>query len=188
MKTRYTFGGDEHIFVEVDEEMSLDAFFKSLTMSKAVQAANLPGVIDICPGNASLQVRFDPEITHPDKMMDAVKNLEETDGATPGRLTTRIIEVPVYYQDPWTQETVMRFRERHQDPSGTDLEYAARINGYDSVDDFIIAHHSAPAKVSSSAHGYPQTDRRLWRLLYGDLFGAGRWRLSDVRHHADDNL
>jgi urea carboxylase len=148
MKTRYTFGGDEHIFVEVDEEMSLDAFFKSLTMSKAVQAANLPGVIDICPGNASLQVRFDPEITHPDKMMDAVKNLEETDGATPGRLTTRIIEVPVYYQDPWTQETVMRFRERHQDPSGTDLEYAARINGYDSVDDFIIAHHSAPWFVS----------------------------------------
>ena len=24
----------------------------------------------------------------------------------------------------------MRFRERHQDPTGTDLEYAARINGY----------------------------------------------------------
>ena len=29
MKTRYSFGGDEHIFVEIDEEMSLDAFFKS---------------------------------------------------------------------------------------------------------------------------------------------------------------
>jgi KipI family sensor histidine kinase inhibitor len=148
MKTRYTFGGDEHIFVEVDEEMSLDAFFKSLTMSKAVQNANLPGVIDICPGNASLQVRFDPEVTHPDTMMDAVKKLEVAAGATPDRLTTRIIEVPVYYQDPWTQETVMRFRERHQDPSGTDLEYAARINGYDSVDDFISAHHRAPWFVS----------------------------------------
>ncbi len=31
MKTRYSFGGDEHIFVECDEEMSLDAFFKSLS-------------------------------------------------------------------------------------------------------------------------------------------------------------
>ena len=33
MKTRYTFGGDEHIYVEVDEEMSLDAFFVSLSLS-----------------------------------------------------------------------------------------------------------------------------------------------------------
>ena len=28
MTTRYSFGGDEHIFVECDEEMSLEAFFK----------------------------------------------------------------------------------------------------------------------------------------------------------------
>ena len=33
METRYSFGGDDHIFVEVDEEMSLDAFFKSLSMT-----------------------------------------------------------------------------------------------------------------------------------------------------------
>ena len=30
MKTRYSYGGDEHIFVEMDEEMSLAAFFKSM--------------------------------------------------------------------------------------------------------------------------------------------------------------
>lgn len=148
MKTRYTFGGDEHIFVEVDEEMSLDAFFRSLTMSNAVRAADLPGVIDICPGNASFQVRFDPEVTHPDAMLAAIKDLEAKAEAAPARLTTRIIEVPVYYRDPWTQETLMRFRERHQDPQATDLEYAARVNGYESVDDFIIAHHSAPWFVS----------------------------------------
>ncbi len=64
------------------------------------------------------------------------------------RMTTRIIEVPVYYQDPWTHETLMRFRERHQDPDGTDLDYAARINGYDSVEAFIEAHHSQPWFVS----------------------------------------
>ena len=33
MKTRYAHGGDEHIFVEIDEEMSLEAFFKSLTLA-----------------------------------------------------------------------------------------------------------------------------------------------------------
>ncbi len=42
----------------------------------------------------------------------------------------------------------MRFRERHQDPKATDIEYAARINGYASVDDFIDAH--SPARRGSS--------------------------------------
>jgi urea carboxylase len=54
----------------------------------------------------------------------------------------------VLYNDPWTRETLMRFRERHQDPNSTDIEYAARINGYKSVDDFIAAHSGAPWFVS----------------------------------------
>ena len=29
MTTRYSFGGDEHIFAEVSEGMSLEAFFKT---------------------------------------------------------------------------------------------------------------------------------------------------------------
>ena len=41
MSPRYSFGGDEHIFVEVDEEMSLDAFFKSLFLCKAMREARI---------------------------------------------------------------------------------------------------------------------------------------------------
>ena len=148
MKTRYTYGGDEHVYVEMDEEMSLEAFFKSLSMSNAVREADIPGVTEICPANASFQVRYDPDVTPPEKMLAHIKDLEHTADKAENRLTTRIIEVPVYYRDPWTHETVMRFRERHQDPSGSDLEYAARINGYDSVEAFIEAHHAQPWFVS----------------------------------------
>ncbi|MEN2988483.1 allophanate hydrolase subunit 1 [Tistrella sp. BH-R2-4] len=148
MKTRYSFGGDEHIFVEMDEEMSLDAFFKALTMSKAVRAAEIDGVTEVCPANASFQVKFDPDRISPDEMMARLKAFEDEAETATKRLDTRIIEIPVYYQDPWTHETLMRFRERHQDPSGTDLDYAARINGFDSAAEFITAHHSAPWFVS----------------------------------------
>jgi urea carboxylase len=148
LKTRYTFGGDEHIYIEMDEEMSLDAFFKSLSMSNAVREANIDGVTEICPANASFQVKFNPDVIHPDDLLEKVKALEAVAEKAEKRMNTRIIEIPVYYQDPWTHETLMRFRERHQDPSGTDLEYAARINGFDSVDDFITAHHSQPWFVS----------------------------------------
>jgi len=148
MKTRYTFGGDEHVYVEIDDEMSLDAFFKSLSMSNAVRAANIDGVTEICPANASFQVRFDPDVISPDAMMGRLKEFEQVAVNAEKRLKTRIVEIPVFYEDPWTHETLMRFRERHQDPSGSDLEYAARINGYDTVADFITAHHSQPWFVS----------------------------------------
>jgi allophanate hydrolase subunit 1 len=132
----------------MDEEMSLEAFFKSLSMSNAVREADIPGVTEICPANASFQVRYDPDVTAPDEMLKRIQDLEHMADKAEKRLTTRIIEVPVYYQDPWTHETLMRFRERHQDPNGTDLDYAARINGYDSVEAFIEAHHAQPWFVS----------------------------------------
>lgn len=148
MKTRYSFGGDEHIFVEVDEEMSLDAFFKSLSITNAVRDSAIRGVTEICPANASFQIKFNPDVIRPDDMMAELKKLESAAETAEKRMTTRIIEIPVFYNDPWTHETLMRFRERHQDPNGTDLEYAARINGFDTVGDFITAHHSNPWFVS----------------------------------------
>ncbi|MFO7529623.1 MAG: carboxyltransferase domain-containing protein [Marinobacter sp.] len=148
MSSRYTFGGDEHIFVEVDEEMSLEAFFVSMSMTNAVRNANIKGVTEICPANASFQIKFDPDVIHPDDMMKELKRLEAQAEQGENVLETRIIEVPVYYQDPWTYDTLMRFRERHQDPSATDIEYAASINGYDSVEKFIEAHSGAPWFVS----------------------------------------
>ncbi len=148
MKTRYTFGGDEHVYVEIDEEMSLDAFFKALSMSNAVRDAKIAGVTEICPANASFQVRFDPDVIDPEDIMQRLKELEHKADTAEKRLKTRIIEIPVFYRDPWTQETLMRFRERHQDPSGTDLDYAARVNGFASADEFIEAHHAQPWFVS----------------------------------------
>ncbi|WMS41352.1 allophanate hydrolase subunit 1 [Acuticoccus sp. MNP-M23] len=148
METRYSFGGDEHIFVEVDHEMSLDAFFKALSITGAIAEKKIAGVTEICPANASFQVKFDPDVIAPEAMMAELKALESRAADAPKRITTRIVEVPVYYRDPWTHETLMRFRERHQDPDGTDLDYAARINGFDSVEAFIEAHHSNPWFVS----------------------------------------
>lgn len=148
MKTRYSFGGDEHIFVEVDEEMSLDAFFKSLSMTKAVRESQIKGVTEVCPANASFQVKFDPDVIHPDNMLKEIQSLEAQAEKADSVIKTRIVEIPVYYQDPWTHETLMRFRERHQDPNSTDIEYAASINGFANVDEFIAAHSGSPWFVS----------------------------------------
>lgn len=148
MKTRYSFGGDEHIFVEVDEEMSLEAFFKSLAMTNAVRESQINGVTEICPANASFQIKYDPDKISPDDLLAELKRLEDTAEHADPVLDTRIIKIPAYFNDPWTHETLMRFRERHQDPNATDLEYAARINNFSSVEDFLKAYTGAPWFVS----------------------------------------
>ncbi|WP_186022287.1 5-oxoprolinase subunit B family protein [Burkholderia gladioli] len=148
MTTRYTFGGDEFIFVEISEEMSLDAFFKGTAITRELQRRAVPGIVDICPANASYQVRYDPDLIDPEALLALLKQIEAETGDAQLEIATRIIEIPVLYNDPWTHETLMRFRERHQDPDSTDLEYAARINGKRDVDEFIAAHSGSPWFVS----------------------------------------
>jgi urea carboxylase len=148
MTNRYTFGGDEHLFVEMDESMSLQAFFGALGICSAVRDSKIAGVTEICSANASLLIRFDPEVIKPNDLLTEVKAIEAGGAADAKSLNTRILELPVYYDDPWTRETLMRFRDRHQDPNATDLEYSARINNYAGVADFIGAHSGSPWFVS----------------------------------------
>lgn len=148
MKTRYSFGGDEHLVGEVDKEMSLEAFFKVLLVTNIISEQAIDGVMEVCPANASYMVKFDPDVIAPADVLDKLEEIERSAGDADQRIDTRVVELPVYYNDPWTRETLMRFRDRHQDPDSTDLEYAARINGFDGIDGFIDAHAGAPWFVS----------------------------------------
>jgi urea carboxylase len=194
MKTRYSYGGDEHIFVECDEEMSLEAFFRSLSMATAIKKAKIKGVTEICPANASMQVKFDPDVIKPSDMLKELKAIEKAAAKAKPVIKSRIIEIPVYYNDPWTHETLMRFRERHQDPNSTDIEYTARINNLDGVDGFIKAHSGAPwfvsmvgfvaglpflyqmvdrkRQIQSPKYLRPRTDTPKLTVGHGGCFGA----------------
>ena len=49
--------------------MSLEAFFKILSMTNAVRESRIKGVTEICPANASYQIKFDPDVISPDDML-----------------------------------------------------------------------------------------------------------------------
>jgi urea carboxylase len=194
MTSRYAFGGDEHIFVECAEAMSLEAFFKSLSICKAVREAQIAGVTEICPANASFQIKFDPDVIAADDLLGELKRIEAQTGAGIAELKTRIIEIPVLYNDPWTHETLMRFRDRHQTPDKTDIEFTAEINGLDGVDGFIKAHSGAPwfvsmvgfvaglpflyqmvdrpRQIQSPKYVRPRTDTPKLTVGHGGCFGA----------------
>lgn len=136
---RYAFGGDEFIFVEIDEKMSIEANFKAMMITNELADRGLDGVVDICPSNASYMIRFDPDVIAPRDLKSLLTELDEHAGHVPEDfvLHTRVVDIPVLYNDPWTHEALMRFRDRHQDPESTDLEYGARVNNFASVRAFI---------------------------------------------------
>ncbi len=154
---RYTFGGDEFLYVEVDENgMSLEAFFQAMSICSQLKKMKIEGITEICAANASYMVRFNPDVLHHEKVLKLLQDLEKEIKIDKAELQTRVIEFPVFYQDPYTHETLMKFRDHHQvtaedstfDKNTTDIQYAAAINGYKSVEEFIEAHSSNPWFVS----------------------------------------
>lgn len=145
---RYEFGGDDHVFVELDQAMSFDANFRAMAITQQIDERDIAGVTEICPANASYMVQFDPDVIHPETMIEELQEIAAETDISEYSWETRIVDIPVLFQDPWTHETLMQFRDHHQDPDVTDLEYSARINGFDTVEEFIDVFVGSPQMVT----------------------------------------
>ncbi|VFA91557.1 Sporulation inhibitor kipI [Nocardia farcinica] len=149
MPSRYSWGADEHLVVQIAEEMTLAANFTAMAISNRLAERDLDGILDICPANASLLIRFDPDRLEPATLEAVVRAIEEEVARqTHPAIRTRLLEIPVWYDDPMTREVGAKFRDRHQRPEGTDVEYAMAELGLGSVAEFVERHSSAPWLVS----------------------------------------
>ena len=145
----YTYGGDEWIVAQLAEAMSLEAHLRAQAVTRRLAELALPGVIEICPANAAYLLRIDPDVVDPRALVERLRELaDEVGDAHDFALSTRIVDVPVLFRDEWTHAALMRFRDRHQTPDKTDLEFAAELNGYSTVDEFIAAIVGTPFIVS----------------------------------------
>ena len=146
--TRYEYGGDEFIFVELAESMSMKTNFQAMAITKTLRDEKINGILDICPSNASYMIRFNPDVIHPDDLISELKKLEQEVSLKNFEVSSRVVDVPILFEDPWTHDALMRARDRHQDPNSTDLEYVARINGFQSKAGLIKAITDSPYLVT----------------------------------------
>lgn len=143
--SRFSFGADEFLFVELAEEMSLETTLRVIAITDELADESLEGVTDICPAHVSYMLRLDPGRLDPRDMVGVLERIHERCGDSAHlKVESRLIEIPVYYNDPWTRETAMRFRDRHQSQELDDLEYCAEVNGFDDVQGLIDAHSANP--------------------------------------------
>ncbi|QMU22799.1 5-oxoprolinase subunit B family protein [Gordonia rubripertincta] len=146
---RLSFGGDEFVFVELSEAMDLAVALQVQSIVAAIVSLDIDGIVDIVPAHVSYMIRVRPEDLDPRDLIPTLvaahqKVVDSGGGGSAPTIATTIVEIPVYYNDPWTNEVTARFRDRHPSPEETDVEFTARVNGFDSVDELIAAHSAHP--------------------------------------------
>lgn len=148
-ETRFNFCGDEYIFAEISRDMRIESSFKALAITSELRKREIPGIIDIVSANASYLVRFDPAMIVAKDLLEYLKeiDLKKSDPATLD-LSSRIVEIPVLYDDSVSREYSFRFKNRHPDKQLSDFEYIMKVNGFTDKEAFIEYHSKTPYMIT----------------------------------------
>src|SRR5690606_6311691 len=108
-------------------------------LMEALRASPIDGIIELSPGVRSLQVNYDSRVIHQHALIDRLVVLEtQLPDAGSVRVPSRIIRLPMAFEDSATLDAVARYRQSVRDtapwlPSNT--EFMRRINGLDTIDE-----------------------------------------------------
>jgi KipI family sensor histidine kinase inhibitor len=126
---RFYPGGDRYIEVELGDEMGFELNFRVHSLVAAVRTAAIPGVIELIPEMASLQVSYDPDrIAYEDVVREFAALASQIGGGADIELDSRLFYVPTLYFDPWTTECVEDYRAKTTDKT-PDPEFLCESNG-----------------------------------------------------------
>ena len=134
----YRQAGDKYILLEYgDNILELSLRLRVHALMEALKASPINGVIELSPGVRSLQINYDSRVIHQRDLINRLLAIEETLGdARDIKVPSRIVYLPMAFEDSATLDAVARYRQSVRDtapwlPSNT--EFMRRINGLDSV-------------------------------------------------------
>ncbi len=134
----YRLSGEDNVLVEYGE-MTLDLALRlrAHLLMEWIKTNINDGIIELTPGIRSLQIHFDNKVINTHKLIDvlvsAEKELEEVDKV---RIPSRIVYLPLSWDDPSTQKAIDIYMQSVRDDAPwcpSNLEFIRRINGLQSV-------------------------------------------------------
>jgi len=135
----YRQAGDKYILLEYgDNILELSLRLRVHALMEVLKANPIEGVIELSPGVRSLQINYDSRVIHQNELLSDLLLIEETLGdARDIKVPSRIVHLPMAFEDSATLEAVARYRQSVRDtapwlPSNT--EFMRRINGLDSIE------------------------------------------------------
>jgi urea carboxylase len=124
--------GDCYLAVEFGDEADLSLNFKVLALADALEKARVPGIIEIIPSFRELGLLFDRLETDHETLKRTVIPIQKT-VADVETLPSRLVELPLWYDDPWSAELAKRFNVKKN------IDFVAECNGI-TVDEVIARH------------------------------------------------
>lgn len=124
--------GDCYLAVEFGDEADLSLNFRVLALADALRRAAIPGVIEIIPSFRELAIQFDRFATGHTALLDAVSAIQKT-VAHAHKLPSRLVELPVWYDDPWSADLAKRCGVQKN------IDFVAEANGI-TVEEVIQRH------------------------------------------------
>lgn len=140
--------GDRYILIEFGpHHLDLKLRFKAHVVYEWIKQQDLTGIIDLTPGIRSLQVHFDPSVIGRCDLWDIIRaGILELPPLEQIEVPTRIVHLPLSWDDPSTQEAIRRYMQgvRPDAPwCPSNLEFIRRINGLESIDEVYRKFFSA---------------------------------------------
>jgi urea carboxylase len=140
---RFNVANDRFLYIELGQEIDMRTHFRAQSLTRELQETQPEGVQETIPGITSLMVKYEPAEVDLDEFVERIKRIEEQTPAL-AEIESRLFEFPLLYDDPWSLETGRQF-EQGNHTWERNIRYMARINGYESVQDFA-------ADVASAQH------------------------------------
>jgi urea carboxylase len=135
----YRQAGDKYVLLEYGPVvLDLALRFRVHALMEALQAQPIEGLLELSPGVRSLQIHYDSRIVDQPTLLHALIAAEaRLPPAESLSVATRIVRLPMAFEDSATLGAVQRYKETVRDsapwlPSNT--EFMRRINGLESVD------------------------------------------------------
>lgn len=134
----YRPSGDDNLLVEYGPlALDLNLRFRVHALMCALQAQEIPGLLQLTPGIRSLQLNYD-NLRLPQSRLLAI--LAETERALPATedmvVPTRIVHLPLSWDDPQCRLAIEKYMQsvRKDAPwCPSNLEFIRRINGLDDI-------------------------------------------------------
>jgi urea carboxylase len=125
--------GDIALCVEFGDRLDIALNFRVLALHRALTARAEPGITEMVPTHRSLGVVYDPLVIRRRELECVIEDVL-VDLTDLTEFPSRLVQLPVWYDDPWSQECARAHGVENN------IDYLARTNRIDR--DEVVARHS----------------------------------------------
>lgn len=135
----YRQAGDNYILMEYgDNVLDIASRLRIHLLMEAIKVKPIPGLEELAPGVRSLQLRYDSRLLHQQALVARLVELEdELEDVSRIKVPTRIIHLPIAFEDSATLGAVQRYQETVCSKAPwlpNNVDFLQRINGLETRD------------------------------------------------------